>query len=223
MSTTRDFYRSAARGSIGGPARNVALRAQSQYQARMDATPASLLHRLLLAEPWAYLVWPTLAMMVGALLQFVLGQAATRLAVVPRTATGLPGILTAPFMHANAGHLAANLPPFLILGGLVLRLGARHFLMVSILLVAGGGLLVWMLARRGAHVGMSGVIFGFLGYLLALAYFTRSTRDLLVAAGVLLLYGGLLAGVRPARQGTSWESHLFGLVAGVAIAWLEHR
>jgi membrane associated rhomboid family serine protease len=202
---------------------NVALRALSQYQADMDATAPSLLHRLLLAEPWAYLVWPALAMTVGALLQFVLGQAAARLAIVPRTLAGLPGIITAPFMHANAGHLAANLPPFLILGALVLRLGARHFLMVGILIAVAVGLLVWMLARRGAHVGMSGVIFGFLGYLLALAYFTRSSRDLLVAAGVLLLYGGLLAGVRPARQGTSWESHFFGLLAGVALAWLEHR
>jgi membrane associated rhomboid family serine protease len=189
----------------------------------MDAGAPSLLHRLFLAEPSAYLAWPALAMMMGTLLQFALGQTAARLAVVPRTLTGLPGVFTSPFMHTNAGHLAANLPPFLILGALVLRLGARHFLMISILLALATGLLVWLLARRGAHVGMSGVIFGFLGYLVALAYFTRSTRDLLVAAGVLLLYGGLLAGVRPARQGTSWESHLFGLAAGVALAWLEHR
>lgn len=201
----------------------MALRARSQYQADMDATAPSLLQRLLFAEPWAYLAWPALAMMAGTLLQFVLGQAAARLAIVPRSLSGLPGIVTSPFMHANAGHLAANLPPFLVLGGLVLRLGARHFLMVGVLLAVATGLLVWLLARRGAHVGMSGVIFGLLGYLVALAYFTRGTRDLLVAAGVLLFYGGLLAGVRPARQGTSWESHFFGLLAGVALAWLERR
>jgi membrane associated rhomboid family serine protease len=70
---------------------------------------------------------------------------------------------------------------------------------------------------------MSGVIFGFLGYLLAIAWFTRTTPDLLVAGGVMLLYGGMLAGLKPVRDGTSWEGHLFGLLAGLARAWLDTR
>lgn len=189
----------------------------------MDAAASSLLHRLFLSGPWAYLLWPAVAMMAGSLLQVLLGPRAARMAIVPRTSAGLFGILTSPFMHANPGHLAANLPPFLVLGALVLRFGERHFLTAAVLIAATSGLLVWLLARRGAHVGMSGVIFGFLGYLLTLAYFTRTARDLLVAAGVLVVYGGMLAGLRPARQATSWESHLFGLAAGVALAWLEHR
>jgi membrane associated rhomboid family serine protease len=68
---------------------------------------------------------------------------------------------------------------------------------------------------------MSGIVFGFFGYLLALAWFTRTSTDLLVAAGVLVFYGAILAGVAPARDGTSWEGHLFGLVAGVGTAWLQ--
>jgi membrane associated rhomboid family serine protease len=68
---------------------------------------------------------------------------------------------------------------------------------------------------------MSGVIFGFLGYLLAAAWFTRTMSDLLVAGGVVVFYGGMLAGLKPVRDGTSWEAHLFGLLAGLARAWLD--
>jgi membrane associated rhomboid family serine protease len=45
--------------------------------------------------------------------------------------------------------------------------------------------------------------------------------DLLVAGGVMGFYGSMLAGVAPARAGTSWEGHLFGLLAGLGRAWLE--
>lgn len=44
-------------------------------------------------------------------------------------------------------------------------------------------------------------------------------QKLLTAGGVLLFYGGMLAGVKPARDGTSWDGHLFGLLAGLARAW----
>ena len=70
---------------------------------------------------------------------------------------------------------------------------------------------------------MSGVIFGFFGYLLMLAWYTRATPDLLAAAGILIFYGGMLAGVAPARGSTSWEGHLFGLLAGLATAWFEFQ
>jgi membrane associated rhomboid family serine protease len=70
---------------------------------------------------------------------------------------------------------------------------------------------------------MSGVIFGFLGYLLAVAWYTRTTPDLLVAGGVVLFYGGMLAGIKPVRDGTSWEGHLFGLLVGLARAWFDSR
>ena len=160
-------------------------------------------------------------MVVGTILAAVSRSAAARLAVVPRRATGLIGIVTSPFIHLNAAHLAANLPPFLALGGLVLRRNEAAFVAVAatIALVQSG--LLWLLGRNAAHVGMSGVIFGFLGYLLAVAWFTRTTSDLLVAGGVVVFYGGMLAGLKPARDGTSWEGHLFGLLAGLARAWLD--
>jgi membrane associated rhomboid family serine protease len=72
-------------------------------------------------------------------------------------------------------------------------------------------------------MGASGVVFGFFGYLIGLAYFTRATSDLLVAAGVIVVYGGLLAGLKPVRKETSWEGHLFGLIVGLAKVWWLRR
>lgn len=181
------------------------------------------LSRLFTETPAIYLSWPGVAMIVGWLTALCSKQAAQTLAIIPRTAGGLVGLITAPFVHANFAHLAANLPPFLVLGALVLRRGEEHFLEVALIITAAQGVLLWVLGRKVAHVGMSGVIFGFFGYLLALAWFTRTTPDLLVAAGVAIFYGGMLAGVAPARGATSWEGHLFGLIAGLGTAWFEFQ
>ena len=183
----------------------------------------SLLHNLFFAPPWCCLAWPAAAMIAGTLVAVLFPKSVSRLGIVPRRAAGLPGILTAPFVHAGFAHLAANLPPFVVLGALLLPRGGAHFVAVAagIALFAGG--LLWLFGRQVAHVGMSGVIFGLFGYLLALAWFTRTTSDLVMAGIAVLFYGGMLAGVKPARNGTSWEGHLFGLLAGIAIAWLGTR
>lgn len=183
----------------------------------------AFLSRIFTDTPYIYLSWPAVAMVVGWLIAACSAKAAQAFAVVPRTAGGLVGLVTAPFIHTNFSHLAANLPPFLVLGALVLQRGESRFLEVALIIAGMQGVLLWLLGRKAAHVGMSGVIFGFLGYLLALAWYTRATPDLLAAAGVLIFYGGMLAGVAPARGPTSWEGHLFGLLAGFATAWLEFQ
>jgi membrane associated rhomboid family serine protease len=160
-------------------------------------------------------------MCAGTFLCAILGQAAQRIAIVPRTSGGLLGVFTAPFVHGNLAHLAANLPPFIVLGVLVLRHGERTFIKTALLIALGSGLLLWLLGRSAAHMGASGVIFGFFGYLVALAYFSRGVTDVLIAGAVLLVYGSMLVGIKPARNGTSFEGHLFGLISGVATAWLE--
>ena len=182
-----------------------------------------LLQRLLFEKPWAFLIWPAIAMVVGTLLQAILGKGSHLLAIVPRSLGGLPGIVAAPFVHVGWAHLAANLPPFLVLGVLVLRLGSGRFAETAVCVALGNSALVWCFGRRAAHMGASGVVFGFFGYLLGIAYITKTASNLLVALVVLLVYGGMLAGLRPARRGTSWESHLFGLLVGMAKVWWLRR
>jgi membrane associated rhomboid family serine protease len=167
--------------------------------------------------------WPALAMIAGTVLQALLGKRAASLAVVPRTSGGLVGVATSPFLHCNAAHLIANLPPFVVLGLLMLRLGETTFLRAGLTIALGSGVLLWMFGRNAAHMGMSGVIFGFFGYLIALAFLRGGTGNVAIAVAVLVVYGSMLAGLKPARSSTSWESHLFGLCAGVAAAWLAQR
>lgn len=186
----------------------------------MDAALA-FLTKLYTQQPWIFLSWPVAAMVLGTLLVAVWPATAQQLGIVPRTGAGLLGIVTSPFIHANAAHLAANLPPFAGLGYLVLHRAPSHFIAVATTIALATGGLVWLCARKATHVGMSGVIFGFLGYLIAAAWFTKTTPDLIVGGGVLLFYGGMLAGVAPVRGSTSWESHFLGLVAGIGRAWLD--
>ena len=49
------------------------------------------------------------------------------LALLPRRVDGLPGILTAPLVHASLAHLLANTAPLLILGGMVAIRGAAYY------------------------------------------------------------------------------------------------
>lgn len=162
-------------------------------------------------------------MIVGTSLRALLGKRAATLAVVPRTSGGLVGIATSPFLHCNLAHLVANLPPFVVLGLLMLRLGEATYVRACLTIVLGSGVLLWLFGRKAAHMGMSGVIFGFFGYLLALAFLRGGTGNVAIAVAVLVVYGSMLAGLKPARSSTSWESHLFGLCAGVAAAWLGQR
>ena len=162
-------------------------------------------------------------MVVGTLIGFASPGAARPFALVPRTGGGLLGILTAPFIHTGFAHLFANLPPFIVLGALILRRGDTRFLGVAAAIAILQGFLLWILGRRAAHVGMSGLIFGFFGYLVAVAWLTQTSTDVLVALATLVFYGGMLAGIAPARNGTSWEGHLLGLLSGVAVAWVQYR
>ena len=136
------------------------------------------------------------------------------LALVPRRIDGLPGILTAPLVHGSFAHLAANTVPLLVLGGMVAVRGVARYLTVTLAVTVLGGLGVWMLARNAAHVGASGLIFGYFGFLVARGYYDRSPGAIAVSVVVAVVYGGMIAGVLPRDGQVSWEAHLFGLLAG---------
>src|SRR5690349_3205238 len=105
----------------------------------------------------------------------VLGGSLMQFGVVPRTTAGLWGILAAPFLHANFSHLVANTASLLVLGWLVMLRDPRHFVLVALFATIGGGLCAWTLgASDSVHIGASGVIFGFLGFLIFAGWWARS-------------------------------------------------
>jgi membrane associated rhomboid family serine protease len=137
---------------------------------------------------------------------------------------GLPGIISAPFLHAGWNHLISNSVPFFVLGFLVLLGGLARWLLSSLVSILTSGLTAWLLTPgQVIIVGASGLIFGWLSYLLARGLWSRRPGQVAVAIGVLVLYGGLILGVLPGQAGVSWQAHLGGAIGGVLAAWLLHR
>lgn len=135
----------------------------------------------------------------------------------PREIEGLDGILWAPFLHSDWRHLIANTAPFLLLSALVAIRGFRYWLQLSVVAILVGGALTWIFGGSGNHIGASGVVFAYLGALIGAAFFERSVRAAAPAAIAILLYSSMLVGLVP-QQGISWEGHLAGFVAGLAVS-----
>jgi membrane associated rhomboid family serine protease len=148
-----------------------------------------------------------------------LNQYLNRFGIIPRTTTGLRGILFAPLLHGNLAHLAANTAPLFVLGLLVMLRSLRVFGQVTASSWLIGGTGTWLTGGFNTlHVGASILIFGYLGYLMASAYYERSLTALLTALIVGLLYGSMIFSILPLRAGISWQGHLFGLLGGVLVA-----
>ncbi len=173
--------------------------------------------------------WVSAAFWVGAFVavlyllegvdQVVLGEALDSEGIRPRTDEGLLGIAFAPFLHAGWAHLVANTVPTLVLGYLVLASGVGRGLLVTLVIWAVSGIGVWVFSPTlSVTVGASGLIFGWLVYLLIRGFFTRSAWEIILGLTLFFLYGGVLLGVLPGQPGISWQAHLFGAIGGVVAA-----
>jgi membrane associated rhomboid family serine protease len=151
------------------------------------------------------------------------GYRLDRFGLRPRTVSGLEGIVTSPFLHASYGHLIGNTAPFVLIGWVVLLGGVRQFVTVSVIVVVAGGLATWLVAPSGYIVGVSALVMGWLGYLLARAYFSRKVLWIVVAVLVLFFFGTLLGGLLPSfNSNVSWQGHLCGFGAGILAGWILH-
>ncbi|MCK8616545.1 rhomboid family intramembrane serine protease [Gordonia sp. C13] len=138
--------------------------------------------------------------------------------IVARDVDGLDGILWAPMLHADWQHLLANLMPGAVLCFLVLM--TRRFLIVTAIVWIVSGLGVWLFAAPySPTVGASGIIFGWLTFLIVRGLFNRDLWQILGGAVLFLIYGSILWGVLPSDPLVSWQAHLFGAIAGVLAAW----
>jgi membrane associated rhomboid family serine protease len=139
--------------------------------------------------------------------------------IKPQTEIGLRGIFLAPFLHGNFAHLAANTAPLVVFGWLILLAGVGDFLFVSGVTMVVSGLGTWLIGASGSvHIGASGVIFGYFGFLLLRGLFERSPMSIIVSLIVGFVYGSFIWGVLPNQPGISWEGHLFGFLGGVLAA-----
>ncbi len=153
----------------------------------------------------------------------ILGHRLVSLGIMPRSFTGLIGIPLAPMLHAGIWHAVSNTVPLFVLGALTLAGGKRRFWETTVNVTLLSGVLVWIFAREAYHVGASGLVFGYFGVILARAYIERSITTIAIAIVTVMAYGGLLWGILPLRSHVSFESHLFGLIAGFVVIWLDRK
>ena len=157
---------------------------------------------------------------VSEIIDTALGNRLDAEGIRPGSTDGLSGILFAPLLHGGFGHLIANTVPLLVLGFLILLSGVGQWAALTATVWVIGGLGTWLFGGLGTvHIGASGLVFGWLTYLIVRGLFTRRPWQIVGGLAVFLLYGGALWGVLPGQPGISWQGHLFGAIGGVVAAW----
>ncbi len=136
------------------------------------------------------------------------------LGVIPRTISGIPGIFFSPFIHGNYEHLLSNTLPLLVVGSGLIYFYGEIAKSVLLMIWIFTGFWVWLAARMEAHIGASGLIYGLVCFLFLSGILRKDTRLLAVSLLVTFLYGSMVWGILPVDQSISWESHLFGSIAG---------
>jgi membrane associated rhomboid family serine protease len=140
------------------------------------------------------------------------------LGIYPLSLRGLPGIILAPLIHANFNHLIDNSIPLYLL--MIATWYFYHDVASRVFLFSYlfSGIWLWLGGRSAYHIGASGLIYSFAAFLFVSGIIRNYPRLMAISLLVVFLYGGLVWGLFPLDERVSFESHIFGLVAGVLMA-----
>lgn len=171
--------------------------------------------------------WPgTLLVFCMAILHFFIGkQILTQHLpqLIPRTFSGLLGILFAPFIHDSVNHIYNNLIPLwvalLFLFWHYRTIGVKVFLLGWLFT----GIWVWAGGRTAIHIGASGLVYAYMAFLIAGGFIRKNKALLALSLLLVTFYGGLIWGVFPIDYKVSWESHLYGAIAGLVLAFYYRK
>lgn len=155
--------------------------------------------------------------------EVVLGLNLAIYGVYPRDLENLAAVLCAPLIHGSFDHLAANTLPLFVLGTAMLYHYPKASKFAFPLIYIGSGLGVWLFARSAFHIGASGITHGMMFFLFIAGILRRDTPSIALALIVFFLYGGMLVTIFPTQAHISFESHLFGAIAGALSAYLFHK
>ncbi len=165
------------------------------------------------------------------LIQWALGISLGYLGVLPRDFFGAKGILFAPLIHADFKHLINNSIPLFVLSSIILffypKVARKSFVRIYLLT----GLMVWLIGNfffcgleyghrcNSYHIGASGVVYGLATFIMGTGIFRGNIKSIVLALIVLFYYSGMFMGILPKEEGISWESHLYGGIIGLLVAW----
>lgn len=142
------------------------------------------------------------------------------LGIYPLKWSGLIGIPAAPLIHSNYKHLFDNSLPLFLLTLAIFYFYKPVAFKVFIYTWLITGIAVWLGGRSAYHIGASGLIYGFASFLFFSGIIRRNINLLAISLLVVFLYGGLVWGLFPFDYKVSWESHLFGALTGMGLAFL---
>ncbi|MCK7638533.1 rhomboid family intramembrane serine protease [Corynebacterium sp. P7202] len=162
-----------------------------------------------LTTGWVALIWTVF------LLNIISGGHLNSFGIHPLDPTFLPAVLSAPFLHAGFAHIMGNTTVGVVAAFLIGLSGRRAFFEVTAICIIIGGLGTWLLGGVGTnHIGASGVVYGWMSYLVVRGFYNRSPGQIVVGAILVFSFSGMIHGFLP-QTGLSWQGHLFGAVGGV--------
>lgn len=151
------------------------------------------------------------------------GRDLTEYGILPLQPEGLKGIIFSPFIHGNYDHLLSNTIPFLVLSFALFYFYRNLAYRILFLIYILSGLCVWLGGRDAYHIGASGIVYGLAFFLFFSGVFRKDANLLTIGIIVVFLYGSMFWGIFPIKPGISWESHLWGSMSGVALAWYYRK
>lgn len=143
--------------------------------------------------------------------------------IYPRKISGLIGILTAPLIHSDFSHIFSNTISLYILTFFIFYFYLRASIKVFFIIYIFHGLFVWIFAREAYHIGASGLVYGFAGFLFFMGLLRKDTRSIAVSLLVTFLYGGIVWGILPTDPKVSYEAHLSGALVGILCAFIFRK
>lgn len=165
-----------------------------------------------------------LACWVVQLYSYILGHDLFFYGIFPRKIDNLFGIIASPFIHGDFGHLISNTAPFFILGTGIFYFYPKiaYKVILQIWIISGIG--VWLMARQSYHIGASGLIYGFASFLVFSGIIQKNRALSVISLVVIFLYGSIVWGIFPGKEGISWEAHLSGFIVGILSAlWFSKK
>jgi len=128
-------------------------------------------------------------------------------------------MFTGALIHSGFDHLVNNTYALVVLGVFIKFLFEKKSYLVYISTYILSGLLIFLFARSSTyHIGISGVVYSWAAFLAVSGIIRKDRLSLGIALAVAFLYGSMIWGVFPIKEGVSWDGHLYGAVAGVIMA-----
>ena len=138
--------------------------------------------------------------------------------VLPRTLSGLKGVISSPFIHQDFTHLINNSYPLIMLGGMLFYFYKKLGLQIFLWLYFTAGLWLWAIGRTNFHIGASGLVYALASFIFFSGLIKKHSKLSAASLLVVFLYGSMIWGILPIYKGVSWEGHLAGLLAGILLA-----